>query len=77
MCTIGGSTNFTDGGDRFFLREVFVVVASDIPESCRVRMDLTGTGADLVYTVEHEAMDETLWRARFIECRRFSEPDRE
>jgi len=32
-------------------------------------MDLTGAEADLVYKVEQEAMDVTLWRARVIEGR--------
>jgi hypothetical protein len=63
--------------DRFFLRDVFVVVAREIPESCRVRIDLTGAEVDFVYTVEEEAMDETLWRARCIGGRKYSERYRE
>jgi hypothetical protein len=58
------------------LRAVFVV-ASEIPESCRVRMDLTGGCADLVYAVEQDDMDVTLWRARFIDGRICSEQGRE
>lgn len=47
----------TDGGERFFVRRVFAV-AIDMPESCLVKIDLTG--ADRVCTVEQEPMEETL-----------------
>ena len=41
----------------------FVVVAMEMPESCRVRIDLIGA-AERVCTVEQEPMEDTLCRAR-------------
>lgn len=61
LCPVRGSTNLTDGGERFFVRRVFVV-AIDMPESCLVKIDLTG--AVRVCTVEQEPMEETLCLAR-------------
>ena len=62
--TVGASTNLTEGGERFFFRRAdFVVVAMEMPESCRVRIDLIG-GAERVCTVEQEPMEDTLCRAR-------------
>jgi len=61
---VGASTNFTDGGDRLFLRrgEDFVVVAMEMPESRRVRIDLMGVMGEC--TVEEETIEDTLCRAR-------------